>query len=120
MRLYLHILVMLAVVLSGVSPACAFISGKSSIIEVEICTADGLKIVKMAGDETPAHDHKHQKKNDCGFCFAQSHLKSAKADAVLFTLPQNAWSQKISFGRSVKTERFELAGLSARAPPLSV
>jgi len=105
-----------AFVLSGISPACAFISGKFSSIDIEICTEDGLKTVSMPGDEAP-DDHAHKKKDDCGFCFAQSHLKSAKADGASLSFFQPAFQTRISYDRSVRVKRTELSALAARAPP---
>lgn len=113
MRNALHVFLALAFILSGISPACAFISGKSSI-EIEICTADGLKTVTLPGD-APAESH--EKKNDCAFCFAQTHLKTAKADAVLVSyVPKIFDGRNVSIS-SAQVQRFELAALSPRAPP---
>lgn len=120
MRHYLHILIILAFILSGISPACAFISGKASL-DVEICTADGIKIVKMPSSEQAPDDsdHAHQKKSDCGFCFAQSHLKLAKVDPVVLSIAQNTHTDKITQRVSTHIVRFELSTLHPRAPPLA-
>src|SRR5262245_42652768 len=115
MRNILHIFLILAFVLSGISPACAFISGKSSL-EIEICTAEGLKKVSLPGDQ-PAEEHEHKKKDDCGFCFAQSHLKSAKADAPSFSFAQSVFQTQTLYSASAQIERAELSVLSPRAPP---
>lgn len=82
-----HVLVLAALVLSGASPACEFISGKSLI---EICAADGtLKTIEVADDQTP-ENHKqgnnHQSKPDCAFCFVQTHMKSGKATSFILAL----------------------------------
>lgn len=115
MRNALHVFLVLAFILSGISPACAFISGKSSI-EVEICTNDGIKTVTLPGDAPEPQEH--EKKNDCAFCFAQTHLKSAKADAILISyVAKNFDEQRAALSTAV-VHRFELALLSARAPPL--
>ena len=116
----LYIFTLLSFILSGISPACAFVSGQSSLAEIEICTAQGLKTVRITGGETPQkEEHKdHAKKNGCAFCFAQTHIgkifssppvtvKSVRDTAVLLT----AWNQQ-------SHARHELHSLSARAPPV--
>jgi hypothetical protein len=118
MRNALHVFLALAFILSGISPACAFISGKSSI-EIEICTNDGIKTVTLPVD-APAEDYNpgHEKKNDCAFCFAQTHLKTAKADAVLISYVPKIFDEQRAAFTAAAVHRFELASLSARAPPL--
>lgn len=60
----------LALVTAGVSPACAFISGKMTMIE--ICGADGLMKIAVPADQVPdTGDQQHQQSYDCGFCIAQ-------------------------------------------------
>ncbi|MCE7886407.1 MAG: hypothetical protein DYH13_02755 [Alphaproteobacteria bacterium PRO2] len=115
MRLTLHIFVLISFILSGISPACAFISGKSSI-EIEICTNDGIKTVTLPGDAPEQQEH--EKKNDCAFCFAQTHLKTAKADAVLISYVPKIFDEQSTAFKTAAVHRFELASLSARAPPL--
>lgn len=63
-------LIILALVTAGVSPACAFVSGKMTMME--ICGADGLMKIAMPADEAPASTDQHQQKHDCGFCLAQT------------------------------------------------
>lgn len=117
---YIHVLAVLALVLSSISPACAFISGKA-IENIEICTSEGIKTVSVeVPGEAPAGNHDQQiKKDDCGFCFVQAHGKYAKADSVVFAFAPGASTWKSFANHSVEPHRFELAGLSARAPPLS-
>jgi hypothetical protein len=117
MRRYVHVLVILAVILSGISPACAFVSGKSSSI-IEICTADGMKTVKVPGEQSP--EQKPAKTIDCGFCFAQTHLKSASAPVALIAYIPQFFPDVVFSETSVQVEKFELAALSARAPPTSL
>ncbi len=68
----------------GVSPACAFVSGKGDGSYIEICR--GLDIVRVVvdadgnavaldgeeGEPSPAHQ---EAVDACSFCFAQTHLK---------------------------------------------
>ena len=62
---------------------------------------------------------RHAKKDDCGFCFVQAHGKYAKVDVFVLTLAFTASVEQSFADRSVRVERFELAALSPRAPPLS-
>lgn len=81
--IYIHIFVLAAFVLSGISPACAFVSGKSF---AEICGADGTiqtveidaDLLPFLPDDEPAEDE-HLAQIDCGFCFAASNLKQFSA-----------------------------------------
>jgi hypothetical protein len=114
MQRYVHILVILAVILSGISPACAFISGKTSSV-IEICTADGMKKIAVPSEQSP--EQKPAKKIDCGFCFAQTHLKLMNADAVLITFMQRHEAQTVAALYSASITKFELSALAARAPP---
>ncbi len=118
MRHAITIISLLAFVLSGISPACAFISGKASA-SIEICTDDGIKTINLPGDlpgDAP-EPHKHKKSGDCGFCFAQSHLKGGKADGFVFFSPGGLNSEKNFYTAALTIARFELSGLAARAPP---
>ncbi len=118
MRNALHVFLALAFILSGISPACAFISGKSPSLEIEICTAEGLKTITLPGDAPAEHDDHARKKNDCAFCFAQTHLKSAKADAVLISYVPRIFDEQIVSSLPAQVHRFELTALSPRAPPI--
>lgn len=105
-----YALILVALVLSGASPACEFIKGKSII---EICAADGtLKAIEVAADQTPENHQEntgHKSKPDCAFCFAQTHMKSGKATSFILT------AQQIS----VKTNIKEYVGLNISIPTTS-
>ena len=115
MKLYIHILVALAFILTGISPACEFISGKQSFHEIEICGFDGIKTIKVADEQSPEPDHKA--KQDCGFCFAQSNIKLAKVPPQIFTAYAENAAHVISTGQGIHAVRPELSVLSPRAPP---
>ena len=115
MRNALHVFLALTFILSGISPACAFISGKSQSLEIEICTNDGMKTITLTGDAPEQQEH--EKKNDCAFCFAQTHLKTAKADAVLIAYVPKIFDEQRGIDSSAQVHRFELASLAPRAPP---
>ena len=115
---YTHVLAVLALVLSSISPACAFISGKA-MADIEICTSEGIKTVSVEVPGEAPEPERHAKKDDCGFCFVQAHGKYAKVDVFVLTLAFTASVEQSFADRSVRVERFELAALSPRAPPLS-
>lgn len=116
MRFYIQILGLAALVLSGISPACAFVSGKISLIE--ICTADGdIKTIPAEG-ETPASHH--DAKPDCAFCFAQSHFKPVLAAPLLVPVPADISETALIQSRSAHPVRAELSALNPRAPPLPI
>lgn len=69
-NIFVQCLVILALVTAGVSPACAFISGKTTMIE--ICSDDGVTKVAVPADQAPdTADHDRQG-HDCGFCLAHA------------------------------------------------
>lgn len=76
----LHALVIFAIMFVGISPACAFISGNSSFIQ--ICAADGsVQTIEVDASLDPffepapiSTDHLDAMEK-CSFCFASSHQK---------------------------------------------
>lgn len=116
MKNYLHILVILSFILMGISPACKFISGQ--VQEIEICTYEGIKTVKIAahGEEMPADDH-HKKSEDCGFCFAQSNLKLEKATAPQVLTPADVSNVLLVQAYDLRVFRPELSAITLRGPP---
>lgn len=72
----LNFLTILALFFATVSPACAFVSGKSNLIE--ICTANGIEYIAVEGLEAPSENkqthRQSSEKADCAFCFAQMHI----------------------------------------------
>lgn len=74
-RVILSFLIIFSLVSMGISPACAFISGKSYI---EICKADGsVQRIEVDPSQNPAEPEKppqdHEKiQKDCAFCFTAS------------------------------------------------
>lgn len=69
-NIVLQSLMILALVTAGVSPACAFVSGKMTLIE--ICGIDGLMNVAVPADQAPDSSGQHQQQYDCGFCIAHA------------------------------------------------
>lgn len=119
----LHIFLILAFVLAQISPACAFVSGKSGLIE--ICAADGslktiavdAKYAQSSQTSSPEKHKAHDRADDCGFCFAQAHIKKLSAQQQ-DALPLISRTSVLRTGagsivyKSVDTDFFQ-----ARAPP---
>lgn len=66
----LQCLMIFALVTVWISPACAFISGDMTLIE--ICGADGLMKVVVPADQVPGNEHGKSQSHDCGFCIAHA------------------------------------------------
>lgn len=93
----LHLFFILAFVLAGISPACKFISGEKTFMD--ICFSDGsLKKVEVpaeynallakAGQAQQKNQESQHKNSDCAFCFAQSNLsKNTASTAVILINP---------------------------------
>ncbi len=112
----INLLVIFALILANVSPACAFISGQHSSV-IEICTADGVRTISVdvpnSGNET---EQEHASSSDCNFCFNQSLGKTFSNDGSLV-------STTIAFGDSASSyeaeapQDFKKHVYIARAPP---
>lgn len=76
-RFFFHLALIVALMTGAVSPACKFVRGEVSLIE--ICTAFGLKTVELPSSQQKLPLHKIAK--DCLFCLAHHNIKSIKADA---------------------------------------
>ena len=123
-----------AFILALISPACAFVSGKSGYIE--ICASDGSsQKIEISKDDAAyalyallneSQDTQENlpsegdaNKGDCGFCFAQTHISKdmLSADAVLFI--QRGDFLAVGSG----TTAFKAAAVNAyysRGPPLFI
>jgi hypothetical protein len=79
MKFLVHILVMLSIVTAGISPACAFIGGKMS--EIEICKSDGsVETIRVSDNQIPSSDQApHKAQKECGFCTLTSQGKALGA-----------------------------------------
>lgn len=121
---YLNIVIITALALAHISPACAFVSGQTSVIE--ICTADGfVKTVEVAADMNPFYDADSeqnqtppQAKKQCAFCFAGDHIIAFMPDSFTTTAANHqtqysAFIYKHPDLQPIKTK------YSPRAPPPS-
>lgn len=79
MKIFLHLTLIMAIVTAGISPACAFISGQTSMME--LCSPDGdVRVVEVPAamdpfaDPAPPQDDHHAMDNmdECTFCFAKT------------------------------------------------
>lgn len=127
---YLQAFFIFAFILAGISPACAFVSGKSAGY-IEICAADGsLKKVKISEDDAAAAIYqflekdkpqpdppaKHAKKDDCGFCFSNAHISKALMSANTISQSTHYGVIKIGAG-SVRFTSVSSFYFQSRAPP---
>jgi len=124
-KFFVLILIIASLATAGISPACAFISGKESANNhyIEICTSNGsVQVVKVEGDQTPfppdRPDNKEhtQANKDCAFCFTNAHIKNHFLHTVTTyppldkNKPINFLTQQLSLTESIYTAQ-------ARAPP---
>ena len=84
-KFLLNLIIMLAFIGAGISPACKFISGQM----VEICGPNGVETVRLDADQLPPDvpDHHKQASEQCAFCFAGSHIKTVSATPVTIKIP---------------------------------
>lgn len=113
----LALLLVAAIATAGVSPACAFVGGKS--LTVEICTEDGsIKTVTLAG-KTGGETHKSgqhaHKDTDCAFCFSHNHNSAHLANASLGA-PLSADYKMSGAGTAVPLV-FSLKSFESTGPP---
>lgn len=114
-NIFVQCLMILALVTAGVSPACAFISGKMTMIE--ICGVDGLMQVSVPADQAPDTADHDQHGHDCGFCLTHATGKAITTpDAVIIDF---AFVYKDSFNFSIAQHQSEILDgrLTARGPP---
>lgn len=128
---FLQAFFILAFVLAQVSPACAFVSGKTGSLEV--CTEDGtLKTIKVpvrydltafikkgSPDKNSKHTH-HKEAEQCGFCFAHSHLTKTTISSAQITLPLTVTSVLHIGAGSIAYKSYTSIQFQPRAPPTFV
>lgn len=125
MKIFLHLTLIMAIVTAGISPACAFINGQTSMIE--LCSPDGdVRVVEVPAALDPFADHApspagdhHAQDNmdDCVFCFAKTQskaLKAANASAMPLLLPRYL---AVGGGTFIPTS-LKAANFQPRAPPV--
>ena len=87
-KFHIHALVVFSIVMVGISPACAFISGKSMI---EICKPDGtLQTIEVDvafdpfAEKMPLSEHL-ENMEQCSYCFQFDKVKAHTIDAGLYS-----------------------------------
>ncbi len=120
MKIFIQIAVILAIVTAGISPACAFVSGKTSWIE--ICGADGgVHKIAVSADLDPlaqgSDDARHDTAQDqCGFCLTHANGKTIKPVSITISKPLAPSYIAVSAGTYLPvTMRIQKA--QPRAPP---
>jgi len=124
MKIFLHLTLIMAIVTAGISPACAFIGGQKSMIE--LCSPDGdVRLVEVpaamdpfAGSVSRQEDHHAQDNMDeCTFCLAKTQGKSIKAAdlATLLILPARYLAVG---GGTFIPQSLSAANFQPRAPPV--
>lgn len=117
-KAFVHIVVVFAIFMMGISPACKFISGEA--YAMEICKADGTVVVMVMNEDgtlTEKEKPGQHLETDCAFCFSNSHLKTLSA--VHFKPPHPALSgQKgLLIESAVIASQSGLYLYAARGPP---
>lgn len=114
-KFFLNLVLMLAFIGAGISPACKFISGEM----VEICGPNGVEMVRLNADELPptAPDHHKQVSEQCAFCFAGSHIKTAAAPPVIIKIPNLTHVAAERDVASAQAYSFYRSAILPRGPP---
>ncbi len=116
-RKFLSVFFVFAFLMAGISPACAFISGKNTI---EICSSDGtLKLVEIEDDQTDGKTPRSAKKNDCAFCFTNANIAKVTTDSSVVNLKSPREFTYINGKYFVFTPIVENY-FQSRAPPTSI
>ena len=110
----------LAFILAQVSPACAFVSGKKSLLE--ICAADGsFKTIEVDAVfnplDAPPPPKKQDAKNDCAFCFSNSNLVKIPMESLEISMPVPS-NYRVSSSGTIVPETLKSFHSQPRAPPV--
>ncbi len=119
MNKFPHFLVILALLVGVIAPACGFAWGNNQYSVIEICTAQGIenRLVEnenVENENTPNEPHLYE---SCAFCFAQNNQDD------LDIISERALFQYVTTHK-IKARQFDIARLaksrtpqSPRAPP---
>lgn len=119
-KFFVHLLLVLALVSAGISPACKFIAGQYDVLE--ICGAHGAKTVLVPASQSPVQkqDNTDHHKQDCAFCFASGHVKAATATPVVYLSPLENIIRMAVFVVFENLQPKIFSTVSARGPPSSI
>lgn len=116
-RIFLNVFIMLAIIGAGISPACKFISGQQTWLE--ICGADGIKKVLLSADETPdAPQEEHANADPCAFCLTHASVKVIGTKAAVMPAPVLASAQYSFVESSATLASFYHPTAFPRGPPI--
>lgn len=107
-----NLIIMLAFIGAGISPACKFISGEM----IEICGPNGIEMVRLNANDLPPdapQEHDTAKTDQCAFCFTGSQIKVMEVASVVVQAPDLSY---VSSERMVSAERVYRAYRSATLP----
>jgi hypothetical protein len=114
-RAFISVLIIFALVSALVSPACAFMNGSMSMIE--ICAADGsVQTVAIDTDQAPVSPAKHNTEKECNFCFASAHAKPISTGTIQIAPPLSSQYLQTSNG-TITPARLLTPAYNAQAPP---
>lgn len=114
---FLSVLMMFAIVTAAISPACAFVNGGTSLIE--ICNAAGdVEIIAVSGSEAPTRPHQ-QTQHDCAFCFAADNQAGKAISNYDFSLYLTHQTLRVSAGLIVPAQ-LQVHDYHAQGPPISL
>lgn len=107
----LNLLVLLAFIGAGISPACKFMSGEM----VEICGPNGIELVQLNASDLPpdAPEHDPSQSDQCAFCFTGSQIKVMAVASLVIEAPAFNY---VSSGRMVAAAQAYSAYRSATLP----
>jgi hypothetical protein len=115
-NIFLQCLMVLALVTAGVSPACAFIAGKMTMIE--ICGADGLMKISVPAENAPDSGHQqHDQQFDCGFCIAHAAGKGLTTPDTAIIDFSHVYAEAFVFAVTDYQSAVLDGRLPARGPP---
>lgn len=83
MKSFIHLLCIFAVMSATISPACAFISGKSGTW-IEICSGMNITKIQVADDEVP-----DMTSQGCEFCFQHAHMDGVETSVLSLNITNN-------------------------------
>lgn len=117
-KFLLNLIIMLAFIGAGISPACKFISGQM----VEICGPNGVETVRLNADQLPPESPEHDKEasEQCAFCFSGSHIKTVSVPPITIKIPNVthiAAEQAIASAQAYSLYR---SAVLPRGPPTTV
>ncbi len=120
-RFYISVLVMVAIFFVGISPACAFISGKSMI---DICAPDGTvqsvevdaRFDPFAEPAPDPQDHLEAMEK-CPFCFVSTHHAYGLSDEVSLVFAMQPRYIAVGAGSFIPDTQ-NLRAFQPRGPPV--